>query len=132
MSGKVRIWAESPDDGVMSVSEIEAYPIEREAAEAGLAVDTHPRTVKARPEYIECLSQRIEIAAEGIHRPLRNAKAAAERGERDVLIGRFPVGLRTGRGRAPQRRARLAGGSGRRAGVSWGRHIPATAGPANA
>lgn len=100
MSGKTMTSAESLDDSFMSVSDLKAYLTERDAAKASQAVDALSRVDKARQEYIKRLSQRIEITDERIHRLLRNAKAAAERGEREVLIGRFPVDLCTDRGRA--------------------------------
>ena len=100
MSDKIAVSAEKFDDTFMSVNDLKTYLQEHDAAKVSQAKEAGTRAAKARKEYIERLKERIEIPDERIARLLRNAKDAAERGENEVLIGRFPVELCTDHGRA--------------------------------
>lgn len=100
MNDKAAPSVEALDDSLMSVADLRTYVKERDAAQASRAVDAMSRAEKARKAYIERLSQRIDITDERLRRLLQNAKAAVERGEREILIGRFPVDICTDHGRA--------------------------------
>jgi hypothetical protein len=88
------------DETFMSVADLKDYVTQRELAKASTSVSAVNRAEEARKEYIRKLSVRMDITTDRIRALLAKVKLAAERGERELLIGRFPVDLCTDHGRA--------------------------------
>ena len=88
------------DETFMSVADLKDYVTQRELAKASTSVSAVNRADEARKEYIRKLSVRMDITTDRIRALLAKVKLAAERGERELLIGRFPVDLCTDHGRA--------------------------------
>jgi hypothetical protein len=88
------------DETFMSVGDLKTYLTEREMAKASKAVEAMDRAEEARKEFIRKLSTRIDINADRIRGLLNRVKSVAELGQRELLLGRFPVELCTDHGRA--------------------------------
>ena len=88
------------DETFMSVADLKEYVMQRELAKANAEVSQMSRAEKARKEYLQKLMVPIEITPERIRSLLNRVKGAAERGERELLIGRFPLDMCPDHGRA--------------------------------
>ncbi len=88
------------DEAFMSVADLKKYLTEIEMSKASKDFSTHDRAAEAKKEYLRKLSTPIEISPERIKAFLRRVKAAAEIGNSEMMIGRFPVELCTDNGRA--------------------------------
>ena len=88
------------DETFMSVADLKEYVMQCELAKASTSVSVVNRAEEARKEYIRKLSVRMDITTDRIRALLAKVKLAAERGERELLIGRFPLDFCTDHGRA--------------------------------
>lgn len=88
------------DETFMSAADLKEYISRREFAKASKAVEAMSHAEEARKEYIRKLSGRIEITPERVRTLLNRLKTVAEQGQRELLIGRFPVELCSDHGRA--------------------------------
>jgi hypothetical protein len=90
----------SDDDVFMSVKELKAYVAEIEMAKARKSLEAHDRAEKAKQELLERLKSDQPISEERIRAFLHRVRAAAETGQAQLLIGRFPSELCSDHGRA--------------------------------
>jgi hypothetical protein len=89
------------DETFMSVADLKEYVDQRELAKAKTSVANMGLAEEKRKEYLRKLSTPMVITPERIRGLLARVKtAAAERGARELLIGRFPVDLCVDHGRA--------------------------------
>ncbi|VFU07517.1 hypothetical protein [Methylocella tundrae] len=88
------------DELFMSVADLKAYVAEVESAKASQSYVAMQAADQAKKDLIERLSRPIDLTPEKISAFMRRVKLAAERGEREMLIGRFPSELCTDHGRA--------------------------------
>jgi hypothetical protein len=91
---------ELDDDVFMSASALKAYMAKVELAKMSEEQVHHDGAAKAKEELIKKLSEKVEITPERLRAFLARVRLAAERGELDLMIGRFPVELCTDHGRA--------------------------------
>ncbi len=70
------------------------------SAKASQSYGAVERAEKARQEIIDKLMQRVEITPERVQSFLSRVKAAATRGETEMMVMRFPSALCADRGRA--------------------------------
>ena len=71
-----------------------------ESAKASQSYGAVERAEKARQEIIDKLMQRVEITPERVQSFLSRVKAAATRGDTEMMVMRFPSALCADRGRA--------------------------------
>lgn len=92
------------DESFMSAAELRNYVKQTEMAKALKDVDSSGGTNKAREELIRSLSQPIVVTPEKIaevkRRVLGQLRSAALKGDKEVLVMRFPNALCTDKGRA--------------------------------
>lgn len=92
------------DETFMSAADLRTYMTEIEQAKASEMVDSADRADRARQELVKTLSEHIELTpekkAELIGSLTAKMKSAAERGETEVMVMRFPNLLCTDKGRA--------------------------------
>ncbi len=88
------------DEAFMSVADLKAYVVEVESAKASQSYAAMEGAERAKRDLIEKLSKPIEITPERIHAFMTRVKLAAERGEGEMLIIRFPSELCSDHGRA--------------------------------
>ena len=88
------------DETFMSVADLKAYVAEVESAKASQSYGAIGRAEKAKKEMIDKLMQRVEITPERVQGFLNRVKAAALRGETEMMVLRFPSELCTDKGRA--------------------------------
>jgi hypothetical protein len=88
------------DEAFMSVADLKNYLAEIEMAKASKDFSSLDRAAAAKKEYLKKLSTPIEIGPERIRALLGRVKAEAERGNTEIMIGRFPVELCSDHGRA--------------------------------
>jgi hypothetical protein len=88
------------DETFMSVADLKAYVAEVESAKASQSYGAVERAEKARQEIIDKLMERVEITPERVQSFLSRVKAAATRGETEMMVMRFPSALCADRGRA--------------------------------
>jgi hypothetical protein len=92
------------DESFMSASELRAYMNDMEMAKASKAVSAMDAAEKARLELIKQLSEPMKLTPDVIKNAVDRLKTAvrkaAERGENEILVMRFPVALCTDHGRA--------------------------------
>jgi hypothetical protein len=88
------------DETFMSVADLKAYVAEVESAKASQSYGAIERAEKAKKEMIDKLMQRVEITPERVQGFLNRVKAAALRGETEMMVMRFPSELCTDKGRA--------------------------------
>ena len=92
------------DESFMSADDLRVYMTELEMAKASKALGAMDKAELARRKLVAALQEEIAVTPEKIaeiKRSLANkTRAAAERGEREVLVMRFPSALCTDRGRA--------------------------------
>jgi hypothetical protein len=95
---------ELADELFMSAADLRKYMTELQMAKASKSVDGMDRAEKARQDLIKRLSEPLDITPENLRELLQpfksKVRAAAERGETEMMVIRFPVALCTDRGRA--------------------------------
>jgi hypothetical protein len=88
------------DEAFMSVADLKAYVAEVESAKASQSYDSVGRADKAKKEMIARLMEPIDITPERVQGFLNRLKAAALRGDTEMMVMRFPSELCTDHGRA--------------------------------
>ena len=88
------------DEGFMSVADLKAYVAEVESAKASQSYGSVERAEAAKKEMIAKLMERIDLTPERVQSFLGRLKAAAARGESEMMVIRFPSELCTDHGRA--------------------------------
>src|SRR5271166_6579662 len=88
------------DETFMSVADLKSYVAHVESAKASQSYAAMEAAEKAKRELIERLSRPMDLSPEKKHAFLSRVKLAAERGDEEMLIGRFPSELCTDHGRA--------------------------------
>ena len=88
------------DEAFMSVADLKVYVAEVESAKASQSYGAIERAEKAKREMIDKLMQRVEITPDRVEGFLNRVKAAALRGETEMMVLRFPSELCTDKGRA--------------------------------
>ena len=88
------------DEAFMSVADLKAYVAEVESAKASESYGAVERAEKAKKEMIDKLMQPIDITPERIQGFLNRVKAAAVRGDTELMVIRFPSELCTDHARA--------------------------------
>ena len=88
------------DEAFMSVADLKTYVAEVELAKASQSYGAVERAEKAKKEIIDKLMHRVEITPERVQGFLNRVKAAALRGESEMMVLRFPSELCTDKGRA--------------------------------
>ncbi|HEV7260512.1 MAG TPA: hypothetical protein VGN82_22210 [Bosea sp. (in: a-proteobacteria)] len=92
------------DESFMSADDLRAYMTELEMAKASKMLGAMDKAEEARKKLVATLRQEIDVTPEKIaeiKQSLANkTRAAAGRGESEVLVMRFPSALCTDKGRA--------------------------------
>lgn len=92
------------DESFMSADDLRVYMTELEMAKASKAMGAMDKAEQARQKLVATLREEIAVTPEKIaeiKRSLANkTRAAAERGDTEVLVMRFPSALCTDKGRA--------------------------------
>jgi hypothetical protein len=92
------------DETFMSAADLRTYMTEMQMAKAMKSVDGMDRAEKARQDMVKRMATPIDLtpeALQGILQPLRSKlRSAAERGQTEVMVMRFPNALCTDHGRA--------------------------------
>ena len=92
------------DESFMSADDLRSYMAELDMAKASKLLGAMDRAEEARKKLVATLQEEIAVTPEKIaeiKRSLANkTRAAAERGEKEVLVMRFPSELCSDRGRA--------------------------------
>jgi hypothetical protein len=91
---------ELDDEIFMSAKELKNYMAKVEMAKMSKEMAVHDQAANAKQAFIKEMSQRIVMTPERMHAFLTRVKLAAERGQSELMIGRFPVELCTDHGRA--------------------------------
>ncbi|MEJ0095530.1 MAG: hypothetical protein WDN46_19630 [Methylocella sp.] len=88
------------DEAFISVTDLKAYVVEVESAKASQSYAAVEGAAKAKKDLIEKLLQPIDITPDRVHAFMNRLRLAAERGEGEMLVIRFPSELCTDHGRA--------------------------------
>jgi hypothetical protein len=92
------------DETFMSADDLKVYMADIEMAKASKMLGAMDKAEEARQKLIKTLAEEVEVNAELIARIKHNlavkTRAAAERGEREVMVMRFPSALCNDKGRA--------------------------------
>ncbi|HEV7336278.1 MAG TPA: hypothetical protein VGO06_09950 [Bosea sp. (in: a-proteobacteria)] len=92
------------DESFMSADDLRAYMADLEMAKASKLLGAMDKAEEARKKLVAALQEEIAVTPEKIaeikHSLANKTRAAAERGEKEVLVMRFPSALCTDRGRA--------------------------------
>lgn len=92
------------DETFMSADDLRTYMTEMQMARASKSVDGMDRAGKAREELIKRLSEPLDLTPERVKeivKPLQSKlRAAAERGQTELMVMRFPNTLCSDKGRA--------------------------------
>lgn len=92
------------DESFMSADDLRAYMTELEMAKASKMLGAMDKAEEARKKLVATLQQEIDVTPEKIaeikHSLANKTRAAAGRGESEVLVMRFPSALCTDKGRA--------------------------------
>lgn len=92
------------DESFMSADDLNAYMAELEMAKASKMLSAMDKAEEARQKLVKTLQEEVEVNAETIARIKHNlavkTRAAAARGEREVMVMRFPSALCSDKGRA--------------------------------
>lgn len=91
---------ELDDEVFMSAKDLQTFMAKVELAKMSKEQVAHDQAAKARQELVQKMSERIDFTPQRLRAFLTRVKLAAERGEMELLIGRFPVELCTDHGRA--------------------------------
>ena len=92
------------DETFMSASDLRAYMTEMDMARASKEVDKMNRADKAREELTKQLSELVDLTPERLRQIVQTLqaklRAAAGRGQTELMVMRFPTALCTDKGRA--------------------------------
>lgn len=92
------------DESFMSADDLRSYMTDLQMAKATKVLDAMDKAEEARKKLVSALQQEIAVTPEKIAEIKQSlaakTRAAAERGEREVLVMRFPSSLCTDKGRA--------------------------------
>lgn len=88
------------DETFMSVKELKSYMTEVEMARASQAVSAMDKAAAAKKALIAELMKPIELTTERRDALISRIKAAAARGESEIMVLRFPVEMCSDGGRA--------------------------------
>ncbi|MFG1479395.1 hypothetical protein V5F53_12130 [Xanthobacter sp. V4C-4] len=92
------------DETFMSADDLRSYMQELEQAKLSKELSAMDREEKARAELVKTLSTPLELTPERLHQIIQNLttkmKLAAQRGETEIMVMRFPNALCTDKGRA--------------------------------
>ncbi len=92
------------DETFMSATDLRNYMTEMQMAKASKSLDGMDRAEKARQDLIKRMAEPIELTPERLKevlQPLRSKlRAAAERGQTELMVMRFPNALCNDHGRA--------------------------------
>lgn len=92
------------DESFMSADDLNAYMAELEMAKASKMLSAMDKAEEARQKLVRTLQEEIEVTAEKIAEIKQSlavkTRAAAGRGEREVMVMRFPSALCSDKGRA--------------------------------
>jgi hypothetical protein len=92
------------DETFMSAADLRTYMTEMQMAKAGKSLDGMDRAEKARQDLIKRMAEPIDLTPERLSeilQPLKSKlRAAAERGQTELMVMRFPNALCTDHGRA--------------------------------
>ena len=92
------------DEAFMSASDLRSYISEMQMAQATSELKAMDKAEKARQELVKSLSQPSDLTPEVqlslVKRLVSNIKSAAQRGESEIMVMRFPNTLCTDKGRA--------------------------------
>lgn len=92
------------DEMFMSAADLRDYMVEMQMAKAGKSVDGMDRAEKARTELVKRMSEPLDLTPERLKEILQPLKAklksAAERGQTELMVMRFPNTVCTDKGRA--------------------------------
>lgn len=92
------------DETFMSAASLRSYMDKMEMAKASKALEGMDRAEKARAELIKELSEPLELTPERLQKVLEplqaKLRAAAERGQTELMVMRFPNVLCNDKGRA--------------------------------
>jgi hypothetical protein len=95
---------ELEDEMFMSAADLQKYMTEMQMAKAGKSVEGMDRADKARKDLMKRLSEPLDLTPERMREILQPLKsklmAAAERGQTELMVMRFPNALCTDKGRA--------------------------------
>ncbi|PVE20810.1 hypothetical protein DC522_30120 [Microvirga sp. KLBC 81] len=95
---------ELADETFMSAADLRTYMTEMQMAKATKSVDGMDRAEKARQDLIKRMAEPIDLTPERLKeilQPLKSKlRAAAERGQTELMVMRFPNALCTDHGRA--------------------------------
>lgn len=91
------------DESFMSADDLRSYMAELDMAKASKLLGAMDRAEEARKKLVATLQEEIAVTPEKIaeikHSLATKTRAAAERGEKEVLVMRFPSALCSDRGR---------------------------------
>lgn len=92
------------DETFMSAADLRNYMTEMQMAKAGKSVEGMDRAEKARQDLIKRLSEPLDLTPDTLRdilQPLKSKlRAAAERGQTELMVMRFPNALCSDHGRA--------------------------------
>ncbi|WP_112662773.1 hypothetical protein [Microvirga flavescens] len=92
------------DESFMSAIDLRNYMTEMQMARASKAVDSMDRAAKARQDMVKTLTQPVDLTPERLkeigQNLLNKLRTAAQRGETELMVMRFPVDLCSDHGRA--------------------------------
>ncbi|MGQ3675705.1 hypothetical protein ACT6QH_09455 [Xanthobacter sp. TB0139] len=92
------------DETFISADELREYMHHQEVLKANKAIEAMDRAEKARADFIKTLSEPVDLTPDRIHEISQNItmkmRLAAERGESEIMVMRFPNALCTDKGRA--------------------------------
>jgi len=92
------------DESFMSADDLRSYMTDLQMAKASKVLDAMDKAEEARKKLVASLQQEIAVTPEKIAEIKQSlaakTRAAAERGEREMLVMRFPSALCTDKGRA--------------------------------
>jgi hypothetical protein len=95
---------ELADETFMSAADLRTYMTEMQMAKASKSLDGMDRAEKARQELAKRLAEPIDLTPERLKeilQPLKSKlRAAAERGQTELMVMRFPNSICTDKGRA--------------------------------
>lgn len=95
---------ELADETFMSADDLRSYMTEMKMARGSKSLDGMDRAEKARQDLIKRMAEPIELTVERLQeilQPLKSKlRAAAERGQTELMVMRFPNALCTDHGRA--------------------------------
>jgi hypothetical protein len=95
---------ELADETFMSAADLRTYMSEMQMARASKSIEGMDRAEKARQDLVKRMGERIDLTPERLKeilQPLKSKlRAAAERGQSELMVMRFPNALCTDHGRA--------------------------------